>query len=271
MIAGIAIMVMACVDAQTQFEVASVKPAPPGEVNQTWSGGPGTKDPGLFTCQNVDLADLVVMAYDLPWYRFSGLDWMRSTRFNISAKIPEGTTKEQFQLMQQNLLAERFKMKIHHEQKEVQMYDLVVAKDGPKIKRSPEIPPPVDPDAPQPPPGPAKLDKDGFPIPVIVGRQWRTASAGRRITQPFFDVTMERFAGFIANAMARPINDATGLQGKYDFVLKWVMDWGGPPTEDSSPTIFEALQAQLGLKLESKKGMVDVLVVDHAEKIPTEN
>ena len=54
-------------------------------------------------------------------------------------------------------------------------------------------------------------------------------------------------------------------------MLKWVMDWGGPPTEDSSPTIFEALQAQLGLKLESKKGMVDVLVVDHAEKIPTEN
>ena len=169
MVGAIVIMFAAASYGQA-FEVASIKPSPPGEVNQFWSGGPGTKDPGLFTCRNVDLADLVVMAYrDLPRYRFSGLDWMRSTRFNISAKIPEGTTKEQFQLMQQNLLTERFKMTIHHEQKEMQMYDLVVTKDGPKIKHSPEIPPSADPDAPQPPPGPAKLDKDGFPIPVIVG------------------------------------------------------------------------------------------------------
>jgi uncharacterized protein (TIGR03435 family) len=80
---------------------------------------------------------------------------------------------------------------------------------------------------------------------------------------------MERVAGFLASAVGRPVNDATALKGKYDFVLKWVLE--GPVTEDSSPTIFEALQQQLGLKLESKKEMVDVLVVDHIEKAPTEN
>ena len=95
--------------------------------------------------------------------------------------------------------------------------------------------------------------------------------AGRRIAQPFYDATMDRFAAYLANSIGRPVNDATGLKGKYDFNLKWVLDWGGPPTDDSSPTIFEALQQQLGMKLESKKGMVDILVVDHVEKTPTEN
>jgi len=271
LIAIIAIIVLASAEAQTQFEVASIKPALPGEVNQFWSGGPGTRDPGLFNCQNVDLADLVVMAYDIPWYRFSGLDWMRSTRFNISAKIPEGTTKEQFKLMQQNLLTERFKMTLHHQQKEMQGYDLVAAKGGPnmnRIKPSPDPPPADDPNAYAALPGPPQVDKDGFPIPPPQ-RGWRTVHAGRRITQPCTDATMERVAGFLASAVGRPVNDATALKGKYDFVLKWVLE--GPVTEDSSPTIFEALQQQLGLKLESKKEMVDVLVVDHIEKAPTEN
>jgi uncharacterized protein (TIGR03435 family) len=271
MIASIAIMLVASAIAQPQFEVASIKPSPPGTLNGGMSGGPGTKDPGLFTCENVDLLSLVIVAYDIPRYRFSGPDWLRSTRFNISAKIPEGTTKEQFRSMQQSLLVERFKLTLHHENKEMQMYDLVVGKNGPKITQSPENPPPADPDAPSPPPGPPKLDKDGFPIPPIVGRQWRTAMAGRRMVQPFYDATMDRFAAYLANSIGRPVNDATGLKGKYDFNLKWVLDWGGPPTDDSSPTIFEALQQQLGMKLESKKGMVDVLVVDHVEKTPTEN
>lgn len=259
--------------AAQQFEVASIRPALPDDYHGGTSGGPGTKDPGLFTCQNVDLASLVVVAYDLLWYRYSGPDWMRTTRFNISAKIPEGTTREQFKLMQQNLLAERFKLTIHHQQKEVQGYDLVAAKDGPKmdkIKPSPENPPPDDPNAYAALSAPPKMDKDGFPIPPPL-RGWRTVRDGRRITQPFTDATFDRVAGYLANAMGRPVHDATGLKGKYDFVLKWVTDHGGPVTEDSSPTIFEALQTQLGLKLEPKKEMVDVLVVDHIEKTPTEN
>lgn len=263
-------MIACSIAAAQQFEVASIKPVLPDEYRGGTSGGPGTKDPGLFSGQ-IDLASLVVVAYDLPWYRYSGPDWMRTTRFNISAKIPEGTTKEQFKLMQQNLLIERFKLSLHHQQKEVQGYDLVPAKDGPnmdRIKPSPDPPPPDNPAA--PPPGPPKLDQDGFPIPPPQ-RGWRTVRDGRRITQPFTDATLDRVAGYLGNALGRPVHDATGLKGKYDFVLKWVMDFGGPVTEDSSPTIFEALQQQLGLKLESKKEMVDILVVDHIEKTPTEN
>jgi uncharacterized protein (TIGR03435 family) len=217
---------------------------------------------------------MVLFAFDLPYYRYSGPSWLSDARFDISARIPEGTTKEQFRLMQQNLLIERFKLTFHYQQKEVQGYDLIAAKDGPnmdKLKPSPDVPPPDDPNAPAPPPGPPKLDKDGFPIPAPQ-RGWRTTMAGRRITQPFTDATMEQFANYMAGSVVRrPVHDATGLKGKYDFVLKWVMDYGGPVTEDSSPTIFEALQQQLGLKLESKKEMVDILVVDHIEKTPSEN
>jgi uncharacterized protein (TIGR03435 family) len=71
--------------------------------------------------------------------------------------------------------------------------------------------------------------------------------------------------------VGRPVSDATGLKGKYDFILRWLDDHGRQSTDDNGPNIFEALQAQLGLKLESKKTMVDTLVVDHIEKTPTEN
>jgi uncharacterized protein (TIGR03435 family) len=150
--------------AQTpQFEVASVKPSAPDRYNGGgMSGGPGTKDPGLFTCDNVRLADLVMDAYDIPaGYHLSGPDWMNAARFDISARIPEATTRGQFKLMQQNLLAERFKMTSHHEQREVPGYDLVVAKNGPKMKEA-APPPPEDPDAPKPAAAPLgrKVDKD---------------------------------------------------------------------------------------------------------------
>ena len=272
-IASIAIFIASIAYAQTpQFEVASVKPSAPDRYNGNgMSGGPGTKDPGLFTCDNARLVDLVLIAYDLPWHRFSGPAWMNTTRFDISARIPEGTTKEQFKLMQQNLLLERFKMTFHHEQKELPAYDLVVAKNGPKMKEA-EPPPPEDPDAPKPAAAPPsrKLDKDGFPI-LPPGRQWNTDMDGPRWVQRFTDASMENFAGYLANMLGQPVNDATGLKGKYDFILKWIEDRGRPSADDSGPNIFEALQAQLGLKLESKKAMVDVLVVDHIEKTPTEN
>jgi uncharacterized protein (TIGR03435 family) len=257
--------------APPQFEVAAIKPSPPDSMSFEMSGGPGTKDPGLFRCENVDLTSLVTMAFDVPRYRFSGPDWMRSTRFNISAKIPDGTTKEQFALMQQNLLTERFKMTFHREKKEMQGYDLVVAKNGPKIKESAQTPPPAELDSPKSPPaGPYKIGTDGFPI-LPPGREWRTGIAGRRLVQRFTDATMERVAALLASSLARPINDATDLKGKYDFTVKWIMDWGPPSPDDSGPDIFQALQEQLGLKLEPKKVMVDLLVVDHIEKTPTEN
>lgn len=270
----VVLAVSVAAQAQTpQFEVASVKPSAPDRLNgRGIQGGPGSKDPGLFTSDNGRLVDLIMIAYDVPFYRFSGPSWMGSARFDISAKIPEGTTKEQFKLMQQNLLVERFKLTFHHEQKELPAYDLAIAKNGPKIKEA-EPPAPEDPDAPKPASvRPArKLDKDGFPI-LPPGRQWSTDMDGPRWVQRFTDASMEQFARYVATIVGQPVNDATGLKGKYDFILKWLNSRGRPlSADDTGPNIFEALQAQLGLKLESKKTTVDVMVIDHIEKTPTEN
>jgi uncharacterized protein (TIGR03435 family) len=271
-IASIALIVACGAWAQTpQFEVASIKPSAADRLNgSSVAGGPGTKDPGLFTCDNARLFELVTIAYDLPWYRVSGPPWMNTARFNISARVPEGTTKEQFKWMQQNLLLDRFKMTFHHEPKQLPAYDLVVAKNGPKLKEA-EPPPPEDSDAPKPPRPASKLDKDGFPI-LPPGRAWITDMEGPRWVQRFTGATMEDLARYVASMVGQPVDDATGLKGKYDFILKWLNERGRRPSDDDSgPTIFEALQAQLGLKLESKKTTVDVLVIDHIEKTPTEN
>jgi len=268
---GIAVLVSTAVLGQT-FEVASIKPASRGAMGSVVSGGPGTKDPGLFTCEGVDLASVVMHAFEIRWVQLSGPAWMRSTRFNISAKIPEGTTKEQFRLMQQNLLVERFKMTFHREQREMQSYGMVVAKGGPKLKESPDTPPAGDPNEYKPPPGPVKKDKEGFPvIPTEDPRPMMSAIDGPRWVQRFDRRSMEQLARYVETLVDQPVEDETGLKGKYDFTLKWINNRGRRSNDDFGPTIFEALQAQLGLKLESKKSMVDVLVVDHIEKTPTEN
>jgi uncharacterized protein (TIGR03435 family) len=266
-------------DASPQFEVASIRLAPPQNgmfIRTTSTGGPGTPDPGLFNCENCSLSMLVMRAYDLKDYQFSGPDWTQSTRFDISAKIPAGASKEQFRLMQQNLLAERFKLAFHHEKKEMPAYELVVAKNGPKLKESVEASPPVD-GTPEPPaslpPGPPspKTDSNGFPI-LPPGRGPLTMVIGNgHATMRSVEESMAQLVGRLSDQVRRPVTDATGLNGKYDFTLNWVMEGPGFSTDDPGPTIFAALQDQLGLKLESKKGMVDILVVDHIEKTPTEN
>ena len=101
-----------------QFEVATIKmaPTPDGRGYSVSSrGGPGTQDPGLFSCHNWSASSFVSNAFDLARYELSAPDWMESVRFDMSAKIPEGTTKEQFRLMMQNFLAERFKLTYHRE------------------------------------------------------------------------------------------------------------------------------------------------------------
>jgi uncharacterized protein (TIGR03435 family) len=269
----IAIMLLSIAAAFGQtFEVASIKPTPEGTIGSVMSGGPGTEDPGIFTCEAVDLATVVMRAFEIRWVQFSGPAWMRSTKFNISAKVPEGTTKENFRLMQQNLLIERFKMTLHHEQREMQIYGLVVAKGGPKLRESPDTPPAGDRNEYKPPLGPVKKDKDGFPIiPDEDPRPMMSAIDGPRWVQRFGRRSMEQLARYVETLVDRPVEDETGLNGKYDFTLKWINNRGRRSDDDYGPTIFEALQAQLGLKLESKKAMVDTLVVDHIDKTPAEN
>jgi uncharacterized protein (TIGR03435 family) len=268
------------------FEVASIKVYQPPEGNGPrrvgCSGGPETKDPTRWSCENMSVHNFVLMAYDLKIYQLSGIGMSDGERYNINAKIPEGATKEQFRQMQQQLLAERFGLKFHREQKEMPAYELVVAKGGPKLQESgPE--PPKDADAATPPPGPPKfaMGKDGFPEmpPGRPGTIMMNGMATRRAVRE----TMAQFAGTLTNQVGRPVTDATGLTGKYDFVLRWTIrapaappppgsEPGAPVALDpQGPTIFAAIQEQLGLRLESKKGAFEILVVDKVEKTPTEN
>jgi uncharacterized protein (TIGR03435 family) len=269
------------------FEVASIKPyqRPEGQTMQRvgCSGGPGTKDPVRWSCENMSVHNLILNAYDIRSYQLSGIAAFDGERYNLNAKVPEGATKEQFRQMLQNLLAERFGLKVYREQKEMASYELVVAKNGPKLKDAgPEPPKDASGEAPRPA-GPPKfaMGKDGFPEmpPGATGMMIMNGRATRRAARD----TMAALAAMLSSQVGRPVVDATGLTGTYETLLNWSASRapaapppggeGAVPTasDPSGPTIFAALQEQLGLKLEAKKGMVEMIVVDKVEKTPTEN
>jgi uncharacterized protein (TIGR03435 family) len=270
------------------FEVASIKPAEPLPAKMTvgtrlgCGGGPRTTDPGLWKCTYVGLADLIITAYDLDRYQFTPADWMLRTRFDVAAKVPPGATQEQFRRMQQNLLAERFKLAVHHEPKEMTMYQLTVGKTGPKVKETAADAVLTEPEAGAVPH--FTMGKDGFPS-FPAGQAGMIGLNGRfRWTES--NVTAADMAKKLSGVLAAPVVDATGLKGKYDVDLYWQQpSMGGgrglasaatpegtaAAEPDENPTIQSALQNKLGLKLESKKGPVDIVVVDHAEKVPSEN
>jgi uncharacterized protein (TIGR03435 family) len=261
---------------QLTFEVASVKPSPPPELGVRrrigCRGGPGDDDPGLFRCDNASAASLVRNAHRLETYQLSAPDWMESMLFDISARVPPGITRDQLRTMLQNLLAERFQLAVHHEQRELPMYELTLAKSGRELKESPGSPS-------NDPPPPAQPGKPRFPmgndgLPVFPPRTNMMVMMPGRARRQAADETMERFAQFLSTQLHRPVVDATGLTGKYDITLTWAYEPPGmPPSPDAGsaadaeplPDLIQAVQS-LGLKLEQKKGPVDVLVVDHMEK-----
>lgn len=307
-------------EAKLEFEVVSIKlSALPGRgaIRLGRQGGPGNGDPGRVTFTFSTIRDLIVDAYTVKQSQVSGgPNWLDSLRFDIVAKVPDGTTKEQVKVMLQNLLAARFKLKLHRETKALPVYALVVASKGPKLKHSTvtDTPPPSDSQpkeggrgvtgaqaaAPLPPLGGMKIGPDGCPDtpPIAAGRagsfMMMTPNGECMISN---GQTMEGLAGQLSNRFDRPVIDQTGLKGKYDLRLRYdpssmpgrrggpimIKDGPGPgpaggdpanpiaPDGDLPPSIFNALQEQLGLKLEARKGPVDLLVIDHVEKTPTEN
>ena len=266
--------------AKLEFEVASVKqsPPPPAGVGSVvfCRGGPGTNDPALYTCGNINLSALIGTAYHVAYYQLSAPDWMLATRFDVRAVVPEGTTKEQFSIMLQNLLADRFKVKVHRESREIQRYELVVTKNGPKFKEATPAVPQDERAAIRP--GFPVRDKDGYPV---IGTRGGMAISYGKARAYWPGITMELLAGQLSGQLQRPVTDATGLPGKYDISLYWdaeiTLRASAPGADltaaaiDSGPTLTQALQDQLGLRVESRKGPVDFVVVDHAEKVPAEN
>jgi uncharacterized protein (TIGR03435 family) len=241
------------------------------------AGGPGTKTPDRINFENVGLAGIISKAYDVKYYQISGPSWFDSERFNIIATVPAGTTVEHFRQMLQNLLADRFNLKLHKETREMSIYALGIAKNGPKLKKAMPDPPPDPNDAADGASvaGGGKLarDADGYPILRPGVTMAVTSTPAGSFARLANKEHMQWLVDMLAGQTGRPVVDATGLTEEYDFSLSWIpRPPDAPPAEDPiGPDIFTALQQQLGLKLEPKKGPVEVLVIDHAEKIPTAN
>lgn len=222
-----------CVRPQS-FEVASIKP------NNSGSGHSGTHTyDGGMRMENVSLKQCVEMAYDVKDYSLSAPDWLDSVHFDILAKVPEGAKKDEFGPMMQALLKERFQLAAHRESKVLSAYALAVAKGGPKVKA------------------------------VEGGKGSSMNTNNSHLTAK--NVTMERLADYLARRTDRPVVDQTELKGAFDFTLQWTPDESKSTSADSGPSLFTALQEQLGLRLQPHKLPVDILVVDHVERVPTAN
>ena len=237
----------------TEFEVASVHPNMLDDRIVSIKVGPG----GRFTARGYTLVLLMQRAYGvMGWNVTGGPDWIRSDRFDISANanILGNLTEHQLQPMLHQLLAVRFRLKVHHATEQVPGYALVVARGGPKIK------PAVDPL----PGGEERLDE--------------ARMDNKRLNMPA--ISMPTLARFVAGKLGLVAIDETGLKGLYDFKADWKVDPGESanlaPGEDAREpwrhVVFQALQDQLGLKLVPKKITIQTVVVDHAEKaVASEN
>jgi uncharacterized protein (TIGR03435 family) len=258
-------------DSQPSFEAASVRPSTPLPVNAQpaerragCTGGPGTSDPGTWSCHRILLSELILRAnalgaVDRDLLKAPG--WMDEARFEITAKVPPGTTKDQFRAMLRALLEERFHLASHHEKQEAPVYALVIAKSGSKIKEAPDKPAAADNN-----PGPRSYPPDSDGYPVIPPTESATFANGHRWTMHAVGESMEQFARELKFRLDRPVVDETGLRGKYEILLRWI---NGPLSPDG-PDLTEAIERQLGLKLQPKKAAIDVIVIDHADKAPTE-
>lgn len=255
----LSLLIATGISAQPRFEAAAIKPAPPPApgIRTIVHGGPGSSDPTLATLENIDLFSLTAMAYGIRRHQLSAPDWTESARFTITARIPARATVDDYRLMLQSLLSERFSLRFHHEQKEIQIADLVVAKNGPKLKESEPGATPQSEGGLQPPP-PRGGPPPGYHGPFNLNLR---------------TISMEQFSAMLSGLFDQPVIDSTGLTGRYDFTLHALVG-SNPPSVDAPnapPPLIDAVQEQLGLKLVSKKAPVDVLVVDHMEKTPTEN
>ena len=287
-----------------QFEVASLKPADPsqrppaGAIVGKIIGGPGTADPGQLRGMRVTLFALIRTAYDLTPDQLSGPGWLKDQTYELTAKVPQGSSKDELKLMLQGLLVDRFRLTFHREPKEVPAYALTIAANGSKLK------PTAYPDASPLRPGASgpssTLDSDGYPA-IPAGKSG--AAAVPRDGLMFWTFQSVPVAALISNIQVNlgsmigmnmwspgRVRDETGLTGKYDFKLSYsgsgqigdglqtqgvsvsAAQAGIPVMSDpAGPDLFNAVEKQLGLKLVKRKVVLEMFAIDHVERIPTGN
>jgi uncharacterized protein (TIGR03435 family) len=246
-----------------RFEAVSIKasPAPgPDEVIRTGChGGPGSTDPGLFVCTRANVTNFIQYAFHLLPYQLAIQWYPDDPTYEIAAKVPPGTTKEEFHVMLQNLVIDRFKLTFHYAKKEMPVRYLVVAKGGLKMKKSPPEPANTEVLA-DSATGPGKSStpaRSPYSMTLKNGHSTWTAKGA----------TMGGIVSMLAAHLREPITDGTGLTGKYDLTLSWVAE----NSAETGPLLVDAIEEQLGLRLERRKGLADVFIIDHLEKAPVEN
>jgi uncharacterized protein (TIGR03435 family) len=222
-------------------------------------------DPGRVRMENWALLDMIAAAYSVRANQVSGPSWLADQGFNIEAKVPEGTQKEQLNGMLQSLLEERFGLKVHRDSQTKSGFALVVGKNGPKLKPA------------EPPPTPAQgLTEEEQRAKV---QQARVETLQKRMQENrengtplvgfsranFGSITTEALAAQLVRFAEAPVLDETGLTGKYSVTIE---TWKNADVPGG--TIFEAVE-KLGLKLEPRKMTVETVVVDQVSKTPTAN
>jgi uncharacterized protein (TIGR03435 family) len=258
--------------ARPEFEVASVKPNTGGGRGMRLMRQPG----GRMVAENVPTRTLITFAYDMQDYQIlGGPPWIASDTFDITAKAAGEVPPEQMRLMMQSLLADRFRLAVHRETKEGPVYNLTPSKGGLKLTDSAGNCVVMDRTNPPPPPPP------GTPLPKYCGMVNISRSEINIYGSP-----MAQLVQILGTILGRAVVDKTGATGSYNFHLEFTPDQattGGPfgqpgpgapinapPPDSASPNIFTALQEQLGIKADSARGQVEMLVIDHLER-PSEN
>lgn len=221
---------LSCAQTVNTFEAASIHPNESGRDGSAVNLG----NDGRLTATNVSLKSLIRSAYGLQNDQVTGgPKWLDEDRYDITAKTAGRITDQQQQPLLQNLLADRFKLKVHRDKQELTVYVLGIGKNGFLLK-------------------PSQSESS----------QIRSNRGTGRSEITVVNISIRQFAGMLGRQLGRYVVDKTGLTGGYDFTFTW--DPEGQ--SETVPSVFAALQEQLGLKLESQKAMVDVLVVDSAQK-----
>jgi uncharacterized protein (TIGR03435 family) len=225
-----------------EFDVASIRPAAPGQERKNGPRlHPVRTTPGTVFMLNVDLGIAIAWAWDVAPFQLAGQS-LPDSAFDIVAKAGGPATDEEMRAMMQSLLASRFGLKIHREEKELAGMALVVAKDGAKLKSSAD-----------------QAESSFEPVP------------NKKVIR-FGHMSMPEFARLVSEPLRKPVFDLTGLKGSFDFTLDGTK-YEAPPGErdDEIYMIMRALQDEVGIRLEPRKLPVNMVVVDHIEKSPTQN
>lgn len=240
-VAGVILLTSFAAFSQTAFEVASVRPGQPGKeaIDHV---------PGSLTMRNVRLTAAIAWAYDAQDYQVSGPGWLEDTRFDIAAKAGSPVPPAELRKMLQTLLSDRFQLTLHRQPKDLPALVLTVGKNGHKLQA---------------------VEVEGSPS-FQTGKLSLTGKGA----------TLSQLTAFLSRELRIPVIDQTGLTGRFNYFLdinsyitEEMRQSGGPnggPPPDAPGVIAQAIQAQLGLKMDSKKAPVEMLVVDRVEK-PSEN